>query len=191
MAAPQTAFSRAHTTKRTALQLVGGTYFGSMAGMLVILLSGQALGCGCPQGQNDDALDRLDRPFITLGAPTAFTLANSIAVTVIGKRLDKRHSGRYLPTLAGSIAGAALGAGLVGGLHHSTGNFPAGAFAGSLFLPPLGAILGYNWSTPSSLLSSTGPQRRWSLPVPALRLVQGPEDDAGVGITLPLFHAAL
>ena len=160
-----TAYGRGHTAKRTTLQIVGGTYFGGMAGFLVFMFSGRAFSCGCPQGQNVDALERLDTPFIKIGGPTAFTLANSIAVYVIGRRVDHRLEGSLLPTLGGSVAGAALGAGLVVGLHQASGDFPVGAFIASIFLPALGGTLGYNWSMPSEAGYGTAHRPVWTLPV--------------------------
>jgi hypothetical protein len=185
-------YSRGHIAKRTSLQLMGGTYFGGMAGFLVFLFSGQALGCGCPQGQNDNsALDRLDHPIIKIGGPTAFTLVNSIAVYVIGRRIDQRSTGAYTTTLAGSLVGAALGTGLVAGLHHSSGNFPVGAFIGSIFLPALGGTLGYHRSIPSQSAHRTGHQPSRNIPAFTYPRTRGLSGRSATTIFLPIIRLDL
>ena len=144
-----TAYGRGHTAKRTALQMVGGTYFGGMAGFLAFMFSGRAFSCGCPQSQSVDTLERLDTNFIKVGVPAAFTLVSSVAVYLIGHHVDQDQEGALVPTLGGGIAGAALGAGMVVGLHQASGDFPVGAFIASIFLPPLGGTQGYKWSMPA------------------------------------------
>ena len=180
----------APTAKRTAMQVAGGALFATAAGLAVALAGADMIACDdCCPGEPGYGSTGRGLALVFIGGPTAYLAVNSIAVHQIGQHYDQRASGRFLPTLAGSLGGAALAAALIAEtrLYENT------AFLTTMaLLPTLGAVVGYNWSKrPPGLFSYADGQRRWGLPVPTLRLNQGPEGLTGVGIALPLIHAAL
>ena len=130
-----------------------------------------------------------------LATPFALALANTGAVCAVGRAFDREDHGSFAVAARTAMAGAlVVSVGVIGSASQGLEN--PGALLLWAALPTVGAITGYEASRPRqtgaagrpapALVSIADRSLRWDIPIPWLRLAQGPEHRSSIGYSVDL-----